>query len=80
MLTPGSGLKLLVQGVGKVFDVKNRHALPPKFLQYGGIYIAMVKLVTLDGKVSQTVRETQVSRFARKQPGVAAVGGSVSCR
>jgi len=74
-------------------------------------YIEMVKLATLEGKVSQTVRETQVvvsrrlidklhrvakgrdcsvnplvnparevSRFARKQPGVAAVGGSVSCR
>src|SRR5215469_13786941 len=37
MLTPCSGLQLLVQGVGKVFDVKHRHSLPPKRLQYGGI-------------------------------------------
>src|SRR5215469_14731571 len=36
MLTPCSSLQLLVQGVGKVFDVKDRHALPPKLLQYGG--------------------------------------------
>src|SRR5215469_1069909 len=36
MLTPCPSLKLLVQGVGKIFDVKDRHALPPKLLQYGG--------------------------------------------
>src|SRR6516225_194877 len=37
MLTPCSSLKLLVHGVGKVFDVKDRHALPPKLLHYGGM-------------------------------------------